>query len=117
MCGYPVVITMTGNIIAFIIWSIVGIIIITLGLSAFFAKKEVGFWANASRFAVTDVKKYNNALGKLFVGYGKVFILLGLPMLTGQNSPWIILSIGGIVLESIVAMVIYTVMIEKKYMK
>jgi len=63
------------------------------------------------------VKKYNGAVSKLFIGYGIVFILLGLPMLSGQNSPWIILSIGGIMAESIAAMVIYTVVIEKKYRK
>ena len=108
---------MTGSIIAFIIWSIVGIFIIGLGLGTFFSKKEVGFWANAGRFLVTDVKKYNGDVGKLFIGYGIVFILLGVSMLTGQNSPWIILSIGGIMVESIAAMVIYTVVIEKKYRK
>lgn len=80
-------------------------------------KKKWVFWANASKFVVTDVKKYNGEVGKLFIGYGIVFILLGLPMLAGQNSPWIILSIGGIMAESIAAMVIYTVVIEKKYRK
>lgn len=64
-------------------------------MGGIFSKKEVGFWANAGKFEVTDVKKYNGAVGKLFIGYGIVFILLGLPMLSGQNSPWIILSIGG----------------------
>ncbi len=66
---------------------------------------------------MTDVKKYNGAVGKLFIGYSIVFILLGLPMLSGQNAPWIILSIGGIMVESIGAMIIYTVVIEKKYRK
>jgi hypothetical protein len=77
----------------------------------------VGFWVNAGKFEVTDVKKYNGAVGKLFIGYGIVFILLGLPMLSGQNSPWIILSIGGIMVESMGSMIIYTVVIEKKYRK
>ena len=83
-----------------------------------FVRKEfVGGHHNASKFVVTDVKKYNGAVGKLFIGYGIVFILLGIPMLAGQNSPWIILSIGGIMAESIAAMVIYTVVIEKIYRK
>ena len=46
-----------------------------------------------------------------------VFAVLGLPLLKGQNNPFIILSILGIMLEAIVAMVIYTTVIEKKYRK
>ena len=43
-------------------------------------------------FEVKDRKKYNAAVGKLFSVFGIVFILLGLPLLAGQNSPWIFLS-------------------------
>lgn len=75
------------------------------------------FRTDVGNITVTDVKKYNGAVGKLFIGYGIVFILLGLPILMGQNSPWIILSIGGIMVESIGVMIIYTVVIEKKYRK
>ena len=52
-------------IIAFIIWSMVGIVFVCLGIHAFEAKKTVGFWANAKTFEVKDVKKYNRAVGKL----------------------------------------------------
>ena len=52
-------------IIAFIIWSMVGIVFVCLGIHAFVAKKTVGFWANAKTFEVKDVKKYNRAVGKL----------------------------------------------------
>ena len=43
-------------------------------------------------FEVKDRKKYNAAVGKLFSVFGLVFILFGLPLLAGQNSPWIFLS-------------------------
>ncbi len=38
-------------------------------------------------------------------------------MLAGQNSPWIAVTILGAMLESIAAMIVYSVVIEKKYKK
>ncbi len=104
-----------GNIIGFIIWTVVGCIIIGLGISAFFKKKAVGFWANMEVEPMNDIRNYNYAMGKLFIAYGVIFVLLGLPMLGGQNSPFIILSVLGIMAETIVAMIIYTLIIARKY--
>lgn len=108
---------MSEKIIGFIIWSIVGCLFIGVGIYSFFAKKPMGFWANAEMFQVTDVKKYNRAVGKLFCAFGIVMIILGIPLLSGQNSPWIILSIVGVMIECIVIMGVYTIVIEKKYKK
>lgn len=108
---------MTEMMIGFTICSIVGCSFIGLGIYSFFSKKAVGFWANAEKFEVTDRKKYNGAVAKLFFVFGFVFILLGLPLLSGQNSAWIVLSVVGAMVESITAMVIYTTVIEKKYRK
>lgn len=36
-------------------------------------------------------------------------------MLGGQNSPWIILSILGVMIETIITMAVYTLVITKKY--
>lgn len=108
---------MSEMVVAFFIWCIVGLLMIGMGISAFFAKKPMGFWANAKMFEVTDLKKYNTAVGILFCGYGIVFILLGLPMLAGQNSAWVLLSVLGVMVESIALMIIYTVGIEPKYKK
>ena len=77
----------------------------------------MGFWANAKMFEVTDVRKYNAAMGKLFIGFGMIFIILGLPLLSGQNSALIILSAFGVMAEVILMMAIYTIVIEKKYKK
>ena len=77
----------------------------------------MGFWANADVFEVTDIKKYNHAVAKLFCIVGIVLIVLGIPLLAGQNSPWILLSVAGLVMESIIAMIVYTLVIEKKYKK
>lgn len=45
------------------------------------------------------------------------FALLGLPLLPGQNTGYIIISILGCMAEAIAAMVIYVAVIEKKYRK
>ena len=107
---------MTEMILSFTIWSIIGLLFIILGIYAFFSKKAqpMGFWANAKMFEVTDVRKYNAAMGKLFIGFGMIFIILGLPLLSGQNSALIILSVFGVMAEVIIMMAIYTIVIEKK---
>ena len=104
---------MTG----FIIWAIVGCCFIGLGIFSFFAKKATGFWANAEMFEVNDIRKYNHAMGKLWCVFGLVFIILGIPLLDGQNSPLIIISILGVFVEMLAVMIIYTQVIEKKYSK
>ncbi len=106
---------MEEGIIGFVIWAIVGCVMIGIGISAFFSKKTVGFWANIKTIQVNDIKGYNRATGKLFVVYGVIFILLGLPLLDGQNSPLILLSVLGVLIETIAIMAIYSVSITKKY--
>lgn len=104
---------------AFIIWLAMGAAFIVLGIYAILSKREVafGFWANAKMFPVEDVKGYNRAVGKLWCTFGAVFALLGIPLLPGQNTGYIIISILGCMAEVITAMVIYVAVIEKKYRK
>ena len=106
-------------LVAFVIWSIMGLIFIGMGIYNCRAKSQrpFGFWANAKQFEVTDVKAYNKMLGKLWIVFGVVFIILGLPFLGGQNSPWIIFSILGCMILSIAAMVVYVVVIEPRFRK
>lgn len=108
---------MAGTIIGFGMWCIVGCFFIGLGIFSFFSKKAVGFWANVKMFEVTDIKKYNNAMGKLFCTMGVIFIFLGLPLLSKETSLWILLSCVGVMVEVLLAMVIYSTVIEKKYKK
>jgi hypothetical protein len=110
---------MTGTIAAFVIWSIMGLMFIGLGIYNIHAdtQRPFGFWANARPFEVTDVKAYNKALGKLWIVFGAAFMVLGLPLLGGQNSAGIILSILGCMVLSIAAMVVYVVVIEPRYRK
>lgn len=109
---------MTGYIMAFIIWMLVGAVFVGMGIYEFFSKKETpfGFWANARTPQIADVKGYNRALGKLWIVFGVVFMLFGIPLLSGQNSPAVLFSVLGIMLAVIAVMAGYTV-IEAKYRK
>ena len=102
---------------AFIIWALVGCLFIGFGISAFMGKKPAGFWANAKMFEVTDVRKYNHAMGKLWVVAGLAFILLGLPLLDGQNSAVIFLTVIGCLVWVIAVMIVYELIIRRKYQK
>lgn len=104
-----------NNLIGLIFCIIIGCFFIGLGIYCFISKKEAGFWANTSKFSVKDMKAYNRAVGTLWCVYGLLFIPLSLPMMKGQNSPYIVISILGIVFESIIAVVVYVLVIERKY--
>lgn len=108
---------MSGTVAGFVLWCIVGCFFIGLSIYALFSKKAMGFWANAEVFEVTNVKKYNTAVAKLFFIFGIVFILLGLPLLSKTMTLLIFLSIIGVMIETITTMIIYTLVIEKKYKK
>ena len=78
--------------IGFVIWSLLGVFIIGLGIKDMFSKNPVGFWANTETIKVKDVKGYNRASGLLFIIYGIIFVILGIPLLDGQNTPYVLLS-------------------------
>lgn len=101
----------------FIIWAIVGCCFIGLGIFSFFSQKATGFWANSKMFEVKDIRGYNHAMGKLWCIFGIVFIGLGIPLLDAQNSPLVLISILGVLIEVIILMIIYTQVIERKYRK
>ena len=110
---------MEEMLIAFIIWTIMGILFIIMGIFCMKSKKAkpFGFWANTEVIQVDDVKGYHRALGRLWSVYGILFILIGLPLLGGENSGFIIITMLGTMFISIAAMVVYTVGIEPKYRK
>lgn len=112
----------TGRILGFAVWSLCGLLFIIIGIYNLFSKttRPFGFWANAETIPVKaeNVRAYNRALGKLWITAGVVFILLGLPLLMGgQNSPWVILSMLGAMLWAIGIMIVYVLVIERKYRK
>ena len=112
---------MGEGLIAFMVWTIIGVLFIVIGIYDMNSKKEkpFGFWANAEVGPIEDVKGYNRALGILWCVYGILFILVGLPLLIldEQNSGLIIIPVVGAMIISIGAMVVYSVGIESKYRK
>lgn len=47
--------------------------------------------------------------------YGVILIALGLPLCSEQNSPFILLSVLGVMIETVVIMAIYSLCVERKY--
>lgn len=45
-------------------------------LYIWFSKEAVGFWGSKKMFEVTDIRKYNHAISKLYVVHGLVYIFL-----------------------------------------
>lgn len=101
----------------FSIWCVISLIFIGIGIASFFANNPMGFWANEKMFDVTDVKKYNYAVGKLWIVFGIILNLLGIPLIKGKDSPYIIITILGVPAAVAGLMIIYTLVIEKKYKK
>jgi hypothetical protein len=102
---------------AFLIWLLAGAAFVALGIYDFCSKKEraFGFFSNAKVNSMRDVRGYNRALGKLWIVFGLVFTLLGFPLLSGQNSPYAMISVVGAAFETVAAMAFYIIKIEGKY--
>ena len=108
---------MSENITGFVLWLLVGVAFIGLGFYARSSKKVMGFWANAKVFAVTDVKKYNNAVAKLWFIVAGILEITGIPMLfLEQNSPLFVPIIFAVIIEVFVMIVVY-LKIEAQYKK
>lgn len=103
--------------VGFIVWVVIAIAFILFGIYSFFSKKPVGFWANTEMDEVIEIQNYNRAVGKMWCVFGLFFLILGFPLLKGQNSPYILISVVGVVVEVIVLMLVYSQLIEKKYCK
>ncbi len=100
---------------AFLAWLCMGAVFIGLGIYALISKSPVRFWNIQQKIEVTDIKKYNRAMAKMWILSAVLFIALGIPLLlVKQNSAWAVISILGIMFWAIGLMVVYT-FIEKKY--
>lgn len=104
----------TEGIMAFIIWAIVALIFVFVGIYAWNAKEPVGFFTFQKPPEVSDVKGYNHAVAKLWFAFATVMVLLGLPLLTGQNSPYVIISVFGMMF-GVIGMIVAYLKVEKKY--
>ena len=105
-------------LIGFVVWMLVSVIFLGIGISTFYAKNPVGFWANAKIPEIEDVPAYNKAVGKLWCVFAVILALLGFPFLVAeQNSPLFFISIVGVMVEIIAVAIVYTLRIEARYRK
>lgn len=105
------------TMIAFVIDSIVALIFLAIGISAWRAKEAMGFFTFVDPPKVKDMKGYNHAVAKLWFAAACIFEILSIPFLwLEQNSPLVILFILGTVFLVIAMMIVYT-RIEAKYIR
>lgn len=101
--------------LAFILWNIASIIFISIGISCFFSKKAVGFFANESKpIQVKDIKGYNFSVGKLWICFGILFSILSIPLLLNHIALILIVSTLGSFVWVMMLILLY-LRIEKKY--
>lgn len=103
-----------GAFLGFLMWLPGGAAFMFLGIYAMCAKEPVRFWNIGELVQVTDVKKYNRAMAKLWFVSAVVWVILGIPLLMGQNSAWVTVPVLGGMCWAVALMVAYT-RIEKKY--
>lgn len=95
-------------------WLFMSVVIYFFGIYAWKAQKPVSFWNIAHKIEVHHVEKYNRAVAKMWISFAFAFDIIGLPMLSGQNSAWIVFLVLGTMAWTIALMAVYTG-IEKKY--
>lgn len=106
---------MTEAIMAFIIWILVSLIFVGIGIYDLRANEVAGFWSNAKKPEVEKVKEYNRAVGILWIVFAVILMLTGIPLLAGDNSPLIVITLLGSVADVVMVMAVYVLVIEKKY--
>lgn len=103
--------------IAFCIWCLCGIFFIGIGLFCRQSKTPMGFWANDKAPKVKDIKGYNRALGKCWITYGIIFILIGFPILFSQDSLWILVPVLGTLFDTLALILAYTMIVTPRYIE
>ena len=68
-------------IVGFAVWSSVSLLLVGIGIWAWRSEKAVGFYTGVKPPEVTDVRKYNRSVGKLWFAYAVLFELLYVPLL------------------------------------
>ena len=102
----------------FVIWSAIALMLLGIGVWCLLSKKAVGFFAGVEPPKVTDVRKYNRAVARLWFVYAVLFELLGIPFLfLSQNSAGFLLPVLGTAVLSIGLMIVYNRILGKYQQK
>ena len=100
--------------IVFIIWSIVSLLLLGIGIRAGKSDTAVGFYTGTRPPEVTDIRRYNRAVGVLWVVYAVLFELLGLPLLfLKQNSPGFLWCLLGVPLITVALVIAYNRILDQ----
>ena len=101
-------------IAAFLIWTVISLILLGIGILDWRSEKAVGFFTGVKPPEVTDIRKYNHTVAVLWFVYAFFFELLGLPFLfLKQNSAGFLLCVLCVPLIFILLMIAYTVILAK----
>ena len=101
-------------IMAFVIWTLVALVLAGIGVVALKSKKAVGFFAGVKPPEVKNVKKYNRAVATLWFVYAGIFELFGLTFLfLKQNSAGFLIPVIAVPILSIGLAVAYSLLLTK----
>ena len=104
-------------VIAFIMWSIVSLVLFFIGISCLKSDKPVGFFTFGKPPVIENIKRYNQAVAKLWFAYAIIFEIIGVPLFKlEQNSPRVILLVFAVMIWVISLIAVY-LKIEAKYRK
>ena len=102
-------------VLAFVIWSGLALVFVGIGIWCRCSGKAVGFYSNQEPPAVSDVRRYNRAVSRLWFMFAPLYEAMGVPFLFAkQNSPVYAFTVLGVVFLVIGMMIAYS-RIEAKY--
>ena len=101
-------------IIGFVIWSAVFLVLLGIGIRTWKSDRAAGFYTGAKPPEVTDLRKYNHAVGVLWFVYAGLFAVLGIPLLfMKKGSAGFLWSIAGVPVISIGLIIVYNRILRK----
>ena len=100
--------------IGFVVWSAVAGVLVGVAVWCWRSRKAVSFFAGVGPSKVRDVRRYNRAVAKLWLGYALVFELLGVPLLfAARNKALIAVTLLGVPVSVITLAAAYHVILRK----
>lgn len=70
----------------FLVYSLLAFLFAIVGWTSYNAKRPAGLWTFVKAPRVTDLEKYNHAVGRLWYFFAAIFLIFSLASLVGQNG-------------------------------